>query len=143
MTAARDKEREHAVNPTYETTGRLYVVATMTGEKGLVALDYPDYQNLLAHGIMDEEVSVRMRKASFGSEYEQGAPDLRAQAGLYTITIEGTNAKPQIELGEAAVAQARARGLRDGDEVRLAIEPLPCRNPRAASYDGLKLDLDL
>ena len=73
MTAARDKEREHAVNPTYETTGRLYVVATMTGEKGLVALDYPDYQNLLAHGIMDEEVSVRMRKASFGCAPRPGS----------------------------------------------------------------------
>ena len=134
MTAARDKEREHAVNPTYETTGRLYVVATMTvAKRASWPWTIPTHQNLLAHGIMDEEVSVRMRKASFGSEYEQGAPELRAQAGLYTITIEGTNAKPQIELGEAAVAQARARGLRDGDEVRLAIEPLPCRNPRAAS----------
>ena len=59
MTAARDKEREHAVNPTYETTGRLYVVATMTGEKGLVALDYPDYQNLLAHGITIVPVTTR------------------------------------------------------------------------------------
>ena len=115
----------------------------MQGERGLVSLDYPDYQGLLGRGIMDEDVRLSLRKAVHGVEYAQGAPELIAKAGLYTIVIEGTNAKPQMDIDGPAAERARRCGFRDGDEVRVSIERLPTRNPREAAYDGLKLDLDL
>lgn len=127
----------------YETQGTLYFVPTMQGKRGLISLDYPDYQNLLGKGIMDEDVCVLVKKAKHGIEYEQKAPELAAKASLYTITIEGTNAKPQIEVNESVVEEAQLRGFRDGDKIALRIETLPTRIPAEASYDGLKIDFDL
>lgn len=128
---------------TYTTKGTFFTVPTMTGHKALVSMDYQDYERLLALGIMDEEVDVTLRRAEYGIEYEQGAPEAKVRAGLYTIKIEGINVKPQMDIAEEVLPSVLERGFSDGDAVGVTIEALPYRNPREASYEGVKLDMNL
>ena len=127
----------------FATRGVLYTVPTMTGQRALISMDYQAYEQLLAVGIMDEEVDATLSKAEYGAEYEQGAPSIKVRAGLYTIKIEGINAKPQMDIAEEDLPPILERGFKDGDAVDVLIEALPYRSPREASYDGLKLDMNL
>ena len=123
----------------YATEGTFYTAPTMTGTRGLVAFDYADYEGMLAAGVLGQEVRATLQRAAWGDEYPEGAPVWEGRAGLYAITIEGVSDKPQLDIAEGDVAGVLARGLRDGDRVRVGVFPLPYAAPRSASYDDLRL----
>lgn len=125
----------------YSTSGTLYIVPTLNGRKGIVGLDYSNYENLLSKDIMDEEVDLTIQKALYGSEYEQGAPTHKLRAGLYTIKIEGLSTKPQMDIAESEIASLIARGFEDGDSVNLTIEKLPYLKRREAGYDDIQMSI--
>ena len=138
LTAARDKEREHAVNPTVPNHGTALRRRHHDGRKGprgpgLSRLPEPacarhhgrGSERAHAQGLLWQRIRARRARTA------------RPGRALHHNHRGDEREAADRGAGQAAVAQARARGLRDGDEVRLAIEPLPCRNPRAASYDGL------
>lgn len=125
----------------YETTGTLYAVPTLTGEMGLIALDYSDYEGLLALGIMDEEIDLTIRKGVYGSEYRQHVPEFRTRASLYAVKMDSSIPKPQIELSFTALRESYDRGFRDSDKVDVKVTQLPYRIEKKAPESELKLDL--
>lgn len=125
---------------TCETCGILYFVPTMKADRGLIGLNFQDYEGLLAFGIKDEEVILTIKKAKFGTEYTNQAPEYKTQTGLYTITMEGMP-KPQLDLGIKDVEELRKRGFKDLEEIALRIEKLPYRVPWKPSIEEFKLDL--
>lgn len=126
---------------TYETCGTVYFVPTMTGDRGLIGLNFQDYQRLLVFDIKDEEVVLTIKKAKFGTEYHQQIPEYNTQVGLYTITVDGMP-KPQLELSIKDIEELRKRGFKDMDDVSLVIARLPYKVPRNPSSSAeFKLDL--
>lgn len=125
----------------YETQGTLFVVPTMTAQRGLIAFDFRDYEGMVAAGLMNEEVDVVVKKAFFGSEYQQ-APEHKIRGGLYRIEMEGTRPKPQIDFTEETLTQLKDRGFRDLDKVDVRIEGLPYKSFREANYDDVKWGID-
>jgi hypothetical protein len=121
---------------TYETSGTLYFIPTMKGERGLIGLDIQDYEELLAFDFKDEEVVLTIKKAEYGAEYSQQIPEYRARAGLYTINMEEMP-KFQLDLDFRDIEELRERGFRDLEKVTLLIEKLPYRVPRKPSDDVL------
>ncbi|MGI6032611.1 MAG: hypothetical protein ACOX69_04265 [Coriobacteriales bacterium] len=124
-----------------ETRGFFYVNPTMTGDTGLVGLKQQDYEKFMAYGMLDQEVLVKLTKANTGSEYPDGAPEYKARAGIYTITMDGTTAKPQIDLSSNDVSRMRERGFRDLDEVLVEVEQLPYKTPHKPDYGDLKIEV--
>lgn len=129
------------VDFSYETQGVLYKVPTLSGDMGLVALDYSDYEGLLAKGVMDEEIDLTLRKVDFGSEYSQMVPSFRLRASLYAIKVDSVVPKPQIELDRASWNQLAERGFSDAEKVGVSIAPLPFRTQHPAPETELQLDL--
>lgn len=128
----------------YTAEGTLFFTPTMTGQKGLISMDYKEYEGLLATGMMGEEVKLTLKKADTGSEYAQsGAPEFSTKAGLYAITIEGTSVKPQLDIPEGDIQGLLERGFKDGDKVTVIIERLPYHVAREANYDDLNLGYGL
>lgn len=123
----------------YEGVGTFYLAQTMTGQKGLVSMAYSEYEKLLAMGLMDQEVEATLTKKNIGSEYPDGAPSWHGKAGLYSIKIDGTNLKPQMDIAEDKIIELIERGLKDGDEVLISVSALPYAQPRTADYDDLDL----
>ncbi|MGV8082881.1 MAG: hypothetical protein AB2L09_04495 [Coriobacteriia bacterium] len=126
----------------YQTEGTLYIVETLDGLKALVSLGFDDYGMLLARGMMDKEVGLTLRKAVFGREYSQGAPQYRTRAKLYTMKMGDGGSKPQISVEGNSVAEFQARGFRDNERVELLIERLPYDIPCDGGYQALELKLD-
>ena len=120
----------------YETSGTLYFVPTMKGERGLIGLDFQDYEELLTFDFKDEEVVLTIKKAEYGPEYSQQVPEYRARAGLYTINMEEMP-KFQLDLNLKDVEELQKRGFRDLEKVTLLIEKLPYRVPRKPFNDQL------
>lgn len=125
---------------TYETCGTLYFVPSMKGDRGLIGLNFQDYEGLLALDIKDEEVVLTIKKAKYGTEYSQQIPEHKTQAGIYTITMEGMP-KFQLDLSIKDVEELRKRGFKDLEKVTLLIGKLPYRVPRKPSNEEFKLDL--
>ncbi|UWG97789.1 hypothetical protein LPY66_02900 [Dehalobacter sp. DCM] len=125
----------------YETSGTVYIVPTMTGNRGLIGMKFHDYQKLLALDIKDEEVTLGIRKAKYGNEYSQQIPEYKTQVGLYTITVDGMP-KPQLELSIRDVEELKKRGFNDMEEVSISIGKLPYRVPKQPTASSeFKLDL--
>jgi len=125
----------------YETGGTLYVITTMKGNKGIIGLDFQDYEGLLAFGFKDEEVVLTVKKAKHGSEYSQQVPEHKTRVGLYTIKMEGMP-KFQLDLNVRDVEELFARGFKDLEKVALVIEKSPYRVPAEPSKpDELKFEL--
>ena len=123
----------------YNTLGVFYITPTMTGAKGIIALEYADYEQLIMLGVMNEEVELLVEKVKCGIEYNQKKPSFRTKAGLYTIKMEGINEKAQLDIVETEIPKMTERGFLDGDEVALIIKPLPYHMHCDASYDSLDL----
>ena len=127
----------------YDTEGRLFFTQTMGDDKGLISMDYSDYEGLLAVGIMDEQIDLTLNKTHSVNDYTRQASEHKMRASLWTIKIDATHPKPQIGLSEQDVVELVKRGFSDGDKVSVHVEGLPYRIPCEANYDGLKLDIDL
>ena len=126
----------------YKAYATLYFVPTMTGSKGIIALDFNEYAKLLAMGYMDKDILLTLTKSEVGDEYPDGAPKWEGKAGLYGIRIEGTHLKPQVEISENDFKEISNRGLKDGDNVAIAVKAYPNAMPRSANYDDVDLKFD-
>lgn len=125
----------------YETQGTLFVVPTMTAQRGIVAFDFKDYEGMVAAGLMNEEVDAVIKKADYGEEYQK-APELKIRGGLYRIEMDAARPKPQIDFSEETLDQLRERGFRDSEKVNVRIEGLPYKSYREANYDDVKWGID-
>jgi hypothetical protein len=126
---------------TYETRGVLYFVTAGKGKKGLIGLDWQDYDQLLGLGFEDEEVYLTVKKAEYGSEYSQQVPEHKMQAGLCTVRVEGIP-KYQLHVDIGSAEELLARGFKDVEKVALVIEKSPYRVPaKPLEFEELKFEL--
>lgn len=122
------------------TMGRLYYVTGSVGERVIVGTDPADYPEILDLGVDGKEVKLRVDKHCYGAEYQQIVPSHTCKAGVYTITIDATEPRFQLDIDPDDARKLRDAGFRDCEEVSLRIEKLPYSRQRQASYSGLNLD---
>lgn len=126
----------------YTTKGTFFVLPTMRARKGIIAMDFKDYDGLLAAGLMNEEIDVVVSKAEYGSEYHDEPPKCKLRGGVYPIEMDGSRLKPQIDFSENFVEELEKRGFRDLDKLDIRIEGLSYSSYHEANYDDVKWGID-
>lgn len=125
----------------FETKGTIFFVAGNSGERVLVGLDESDYIDLLGMDLNNTEIKVEIDKGNYGAEYSQIVPHHETKAGIYTIKMDGTTQRFQLDIDTENASILRRKGFTDGEVVSLVLEKLPYKTTRTNRYSDLKLDI--